>query len=439
MTDDQKGQPETSANATDDYLSALIAEIRILIRAISGDTSKNLSDMVVKWRDDLLKYPDIVELIAEAPVNRRAQLAHLGKLHVVRDTLTRMTAPANGYSIAYTNLVIGNEFRRNSEGTYELAQRAYGGLSFMATMHRWLICSLVLIAVVMAVFASWEATKATLGRSLLQALEPLRDQQTALAKDKYKLETALASLQTGAIASSQPQLASAVAICSKYKEAFETAKETHNAFKLDVPKEKLADILDVCGRDQILLANFQIAHGELSDYLRDWPGMVGGLYAPVGRVTNAALGVFGIRDNSACTQAVGDDVEFRVAPVIQVVSSYILPFTFGIIGSLLYVLTQHYTNLRANLLVPRDHVLGYLRVALGIVVAASISMLITSASGPTPTTSPPLSGSTMPGSLVGSLTLTTSLITFLAGFGAEAVFTLLQDLVQRVFALQETK
>jgi hypothetical protein len=428
-------QSGSSWDATDEYRKALIAEIRILIRAISGDPGKDLSQLKVDWRDkdQPLRYPDVVELISSTPASKKEQLEQLGLLHVIRDALTRMTNPATGYSIAYTNLVIGNEFKQNSEGTYDLATRAYGGLSLMATMHRWFIRVLVLIAVIMAIFGSWEATKATLGRSLLQALQPLREQQTTLAKDKYKLDTELASLQTGSPGSAQVPLTAAVAVCSKYKEA----RDAHT--DLNVPKEKLAEVLDVCGRDQILLKNFEIAHGELNSYLCDWPGMVGGLYAPIGRAAGAVLSTLHLRGASGCAQTATDDVEFRVAPIVQVVTTYILPFTFGVIGSLLYVLLQHYQNLRSNLLIPRDHVLGYLRVALGIVVAASVSMLITSASGPTAPTAPPLSGSTAPDSLVGSLTLTTSLITFLAGFGAEAVFTLLQNLVDRVFSLPDRK
>lgn len=123
-----------------------------------------------------------------------------------------------------------------------------------------------------------------------------------------------------------------------------------------------------------------------------------------------------------------------MAPVVQVIAGFILPFTFGIIGSLLYVLLQHYTAVRENLLVPRDHALAYLRVVLGVVVAACVSMLMTSASGPAVPLLPAISGSTPPSALIGSLSLTGNLVTFLAGFGAEAVFTLLQALVQRVFA-----
>jgi hypothetical protein len=217
-----------------------------------------------------------------------------------------------------------------------------------------------------------------------------------------------------------------------------------------------ARIRDVCGRDEILCANFEIVHQGLRVYLDDLPTAVPRELAPIGRLAAASRQMAASGPVSACNYgqsptnqmaaysasdkdgATGQgDVEFWVAPVVQVITGYILPFAFGVIGSLLYVLLQHYTSLRANLLEPRDHALAYIRIVLGIVVAASVSLLLTSTSEPSMPLLPPSSGSTPPNSLVGSLTFSASLITFLAGFGAEAVFTLLQNLVDRVFAVEK--
>jgi hypothetical protein len=129
------------------------------------------------------------------------------------------------------------------------------------------------------------------------------------------------------------------------------------------------------------------------------------------------------------------DVELIAAPSIQAIANYALPFTFGVIGSLLYVLVHHYSSMRANVLMPRDAALAYLRVILGIVVAACVSLLISAYSEPAAVTAPSASGSSSPSNLVGTLALSASGITFLAGFGAEAVFTLLEGLVARVFSI----
>lgn len=177
----------------------------------------------------------------------------------------------------------------------------------------------------------------------------------------------------------------------------------------------------------------------LERFRTNWPDMVGGLYAASADVLGSALRLVGYsRPARSQGGANSGDIEFRVAPVVQAISSYVLPFTFGVIGSLLYVLLQHYTDLRANTLSPKEFPISWLRVILGFVVAACVSLLITSYAGPTPATQSPATGASPPQDLVGSLSLSASGVTFLAGFGAEAVFKLLQTLVERVFQTQKS-
>jgi hypothetical protein len=423
------------------YLDALKAEVRILIRAIVDDSTKNISDLKIQWKDNdkpvTLEYPDVVLLIAKPnPSDLEQTSARTGQLQAVRDGLGRMARPATGYSIAYTSLIVGNERGTATEATYQLAQQAYGGLTRKAILHRWSIRFLAVCVLVIALFASWEATKASLGRSLLQTLEPLRAQQTKLADEKKQLETDTGPRSDTGDYAIHP-------ICERYQSVLLATAPNDKIPTSELSGKDAARIRDVCGRDRVLGLNFQMAHDGLALYLANWPEMVGGLYAPMSHWIDAiGSRVDNWTGGTAATPAhassvIGDDVEFRVAPVIQVITAYILPFVFGIIGSLLYVLLQHYTSVRANLLEPRDHVLAYIRIVLGIVVAASVSLLITSNSGPSEPLVPPASGSTSPNSLVGSLTFSASLITFLAGFGAEAVFTLLQNLVDRVFAIEK--
>ena len=132
-----------------------------------------------------------------------------------------------------------------------------------------------------------------------------------------------------------------------------------------------------------------------------------------------------------------DDVEFMIAPMLQVTTNYVLPITFGFVGSLLYVLLDHFTKLRANTLSPRDFPLMVLRLVIGLVVAACVSLLISSSANPGPAVPGPMSGLPAAGMLVSSLTLSASGITFLAGFGAEAVVVLLQSLVTHLFTAQK--
>ena len=191
------------------------------------------------------------------------------------------------------------------------------------------------------------------------------------------------------------------------------ADATMPATKTDLRPHATAEIRDVCERDRLLALNFKLAQDELRRFNESWPDLVGGLFKPVSRwaghvVALVDIGLEQVLPASRFTEPPAcpscndpirsEDIEFRIAPIIQVIVSYILPFT------------------------------------LGIVVAVCISLLITGAVGPAVPIQGLPSGSAAPSSLVGSLTLSASLIAFLAGFGAEAVFSLLQTLVQRVFA-----
>lgn len=129
------------------------------------------------------------------------------------------------------------------------------------------------------------------------------------------------------------------------------------------------------------------------------------------------------------------DEELLVAPFVQVISSFTLPFAFGVLGSLLFVLVHHFASLRTSTLAPRDRSLAKLRVILGIVVAACISLIITGYTNPGPLGPLPGSATITASTLTSAFSFSISGITFLAGFGAEAVFSLLQQLVERVFSM----
>ncbi len=131
-----------------------------------------------------------------------------------------------------------------------------------------------------------------------------------------------------------------------------------------------------------------------------------------------------------------DDVELRVASMLEVRANYMLPFIFGVTGSLVYVLLNHYTKLRTSTLSPSDYSVMWLRLILGLVIAACVSLLIGTYAGPGMAAPNAATGFIPADRLVPSLGSSASGLAFLAGFGAEAVFTMLQNLVERVFVAQ---
>jgi hypothetical protein len=217
---------------------------------------------------------------------------------------------------------------------------------------------------------------------------------------------------------------------------------------------------ELCGRDTVLARNLDIVHFSLQQYQEFWPASVGGVVAAAGKFFSMFNPLQHAVSGPTCRTASGgaseavqpdgepskdpnnrsarcDDVEFMIAPMLQITTNYILPITFGFVGSLLYGLLDHFTKLRANTLSPRDFPLMILRLVIGLVVAACVSLLVSSSATSGAAIQGSASGLPATGTLLASLTLSASGITFLAGFGAEAVVILLQSLVTHLFATQK--
>ncbi len=449
-----------------DYTHALVDEIRLLVRTISNDPVKRLSSLKLNCQPPgetglrELSAPEIIIEVStiEAQTDQKSGIAHIGFLQLVRDALVSMTAPATGLTISYTTLVAGDQRGRSAESRFTLAQRAYSLLSDRAAWHRRVAFLLTVVAIVFTLFAAWEATKVSLGKSILQNLDLLRHQQAAIAAEKLKLETSLDKSAGDAdlhISANDPIPLHAVPLCDRHllrEAAMANRLERPRGLRLEAsPAER-----ELCGRDTILARNIEIVHSSLRQYQNYWPASVGGIVGAAGEVLRHLDPSDHAKPELACalgatsaSQAAGqgngtsaelgnkspdcNDVEFMNAPMLQVTTNYVLPITFGFIGSVLYVLLDHFTKLRSNTLSPRDFPLMILRVVIGLVVAACVSLLISSSASPGPAAAGSMNGVPVAGTLVASLTLSASGITFLAGFGAEAVVTLLQGLVTRLF------
>ena len=131
-----------------------------------------------------------VSAIERAPL-KRSQLEAIAFLQVVRDALVALTSPSTGLTIAYTTLVVGDQRSADIESAFNLATQAYWRLQSRALWHRRLVRLLIALAVCFTFIAAWEATKAALGKSLLQNMDVLRTQQMSIMAEKLKLETSL--------------------------------------------------------------------------------------------------------------------------------------------------------------------------------------------------------------------------------------------------------
>jgi hypothetical protein len=114
---------------------------------------------------------------------------------------------------------------------------------------------------------------------------------------------------------------------------------------------------------------------------------------------------------------------------LLVMGNYVLPVVFSLLGAIAFVMVDYFAKVRGGLLAPRDLPLAWVRLVLGLLVGACIGLIYSSGA---PAAQAPTSTPTV-GALVSALSLSASGIAFLAGFGVDAVFSMLESLVRRVF------
>jgi hypothetical protein len=114
--------------------------------------------------------------------------------------------------------------------------------------------------------------------------------------------------------------------------------------------------------------------------------------------------------------------------LVEVLTSSVLPLVYGVLGAGAAVVRNIWAKMKDSLLSPRDIILSWGQLALGAVIGASIGLFIT----------PSGVGSQTSG-LASAITLTPSALSFIAGFGVEGVFVMLESLIKRVFNIPEPK
>jgi hypothetical protein len=114
------------------------------------------------------------------------------------------------------------------------------------------------------------------------------------------------------------------------------------------------------------------------------------------------------------------------AKLLAILGTYILPMAYGFLGASAAVMLNVNQKIRSSLLKPRDCRMIRVQLVLGIITGACIGLFLTPSDAGTSGT--PLSG--------GSVALSASALSFLAGFGVEGVFKMLESTFINVFGGQ---
>lgn len=397
-----------------------LSEVHLLLDNLAANPATNLSTLAARSKPDWLP-DDWIEQVcsinwppAEEPRDQAKQAALLIK---AKDYLNSLTYPASGATIAFTLLVTQEqeteEDRRRAAldvadgekllmaaapSRRSMARAAYPDLAdkarrfrrMMGWMSAFLLAWLLLTCVL-----SWYVA---FGNVQLGELATAR---TALAAAQARVDTAEAGKaveeppEGTEIVSANANTNHFVGYCdlSRLMPAIRAANGTL------LPQFETADQRQAC-------AGLTAAHDDVirvQRSLADWLFRTKDT-REAGKITNG--------------RAIAD----YAGALANIINSAILPVLYGFLGAAAAIVRSLSRKTRASLLTPRDLQLSVQQLALGAVVGACIGLFIAQ----------PDAGDGG-ASMINPDALSGSALSFIAGFGVDAVFETLEGLIARIF------
>ena len=326
------------------------------------------------------------------------------------DVLSRRARPANVRSIRLTCAYL----RTNAEGG-EPSDDAGESKRI-----RWSIRLLSFSAIAVLLLGVGLLADVDYGRRLLQQLDKLRQQERG---NQTELSTLPPDAFEARPLQPQPSPGKGLALAlqtavSKYQGPF-CRPEGGTAPKAEVPYRQpvTGKAIDLCRQADDLRHRIQLVYLGLADWncwnYRVFP--VNWLKATVDRESpycGAPTGQPQTQEVVAGWRA----HETRVSASLAVMSGFALPMMLGFLGGCAYVLRQHDLKLASWTLEPQDGQHPWLRVLLAALLGGLVGVIWTS--------DEPVS--------LGTFSLSVAAIAFFVGFSVEAVFRLIQTLIEGV-------
>ena len=406
-------------------------EVHLLMDYVSGRADKSLNDMTkvpdpVPGGKDALKPQEAIHrvcMIRFPPVGTAEDKAdQAALLLLVKDQLNALAFPARGLSIAFTSLfatintreekivgglngfggVNGSQFRVQSGAGFALA--AYPNLEDRAARFRLFFSVLPIITII------WLIVTSLISWDVLISAQTLH---------KVAAETAIF-----------PGLTVNDTTC----------KITKNSGVPMLPREESdpapTDFLAKCqtlaavesGNENVAPGTYAARQAAAALFIGRpaWWHPVGIMVRLIGPIPKRDS-LHGLGDTAttpflcgaiASCRYEGDVADFAES-VVNVFSNNILPMFFGVLGTLSGLMRSITAKVRESTLNPRDHRLSWSLIPMGAVAGLTVGLIIRPNAGSLGFTT------------ISSLSATA--LSFLAGYGAEGFFTMLDGLLLRIF------
>lgn len=426
---------EEDGGGSDPVFSQQLWEVQLLLDYLSGNSTRRLPDKAAAAAAGLKE--DWIEQICRItwpPSGSDATQADQEALLIrVKDYLNSMAAPANGASVAFTILVAQDEGDERGRGRLpsrrpdagklagmsrsrrSLARKAYPDLSGKSAGFRVGMAIIGVAVFVWLIVTCWFTWCLALGNvevgQLAVAQARLADLQVKVAAQTTRPLAAAAtsppapgggevSLTAGRGAQPPLQATSPAA----------SGATQPGVVYCDEPA-LLQPVVASDGRHLTVYAS--PVQADLCASLEHAGKAVAASEADL-----AAWLPFSAGDRDATRQAA------RASAWISTLANSVLPIFYGLLGAAAAVLRLLSRRVRLSLLTPRDMTLALQQLALGAVVGACIGLFVATPGG----------DATASSELFGTAKLSGSALSFVAGFGVDAVFSALEALITRLFA-----
>jgi len=468
----------------DFIFSRELAEVYLLLDHVSGRPDKKLDTALIDAdkKSDKAWIEEICEIGWPPPKQAVQKAAQAAILLRAKDRLNGLAYPASGATIAFTLLVAGedNEGRdrphkasgsptirqklgarfgfssrakappaaeksrhgvnpndlgkdgKKADGDWDrhpptrmsLARIAYPGLAGTARRFRRNIGALIILLVIWLFCTCVLSWNITVGHAILARIDAVRAQRADIVKKITDIENEDA--RAGAQPPGSPQsVAGGGKRSQRYCDGVGRLSPENG-----IPQFRSAAEHQVCDLWFANTQRYEVAREDLGDWLAGWGWLKWVAHKYCGADPCWSDKTTSPPESAAAVGAIVPNVNEQWASIlIEVLAGAVLPLCYGFLGAGAAVVRSLWGRMRDSLLSPRDWTLALGQLALGAVIGACIGLFV----------APSGANTAAPGGvgLTGSVALSASALSFIAGFGVEGVFVAMESLIKRVFNIGE--
>ncbi|CAB3793379.1 hypothetical protein LMG28614_03707 [Paraburkholderia ultramafica] len=370
-----------------------IGDIKFPNRLVAGSI---LSAYEVLQRICEMRYPPQPALDITARADNAALLLS------VKDKLNAIAYPASGVTIAYTYIflaetdksIFGKTRQEPRQTRGSVAQTAYPGLITSAKRFRWFHKGVARVGAVLTLFAALLLWIVVFGVQVTSRFEEDQKSAADLTNQIY-------------------------AQADKENAALPAGQQTHDPAPVRCSDEKIAQqsnpIKLLCNQWSYYQARYDKSISDAASFANHWPSKWLMWPFPTSH---------GIQQNRGDDYVAKQENIQSITLVLSAYASYVLPVVFGVVGTIASFLRDIGNRITCSLLAPRDETLGIIRLIIGAIAGLAVGLFFT-----------PASVAAQVHSGAGVLTLSASAIAFLAGYGGDGFFRMIDAMIVRVFSL----